>query len=1047
MNKHLKLILVLLVLALTVTALAITVGASGTDTEPALSIKNLSISLENAIFMNFKVASTGINDPNTIELLLWKNVPEEYKKGSEDTALSTEGTETESGYEVFKYTDLAAKNMTEYVYVCAYASIDGKDVYSAPAKFSIAMYAYMQKNASTPDAELVALIDGMLDYGALAQTYFKHNTEFLANEATYQIRVTNGLLEDNFALGWYFEGQSFTLTANPAPDGKVFSHWENSAGENIGTTEVLACAATKVDTYTAVYKDDTRIPESSEGLEFSLNADGESYTVTGLGSCTDTEIVIGTYKGLPVTAIGKEAFKAKGITGVIINDCVKNIGVHAFYDCTSLTSVTIPDSVILIGAGPFANCTSLTSITVSDNNTAFKSIDGNLYSKDGKILVQYAAGKKDRIFTVPSSVTTIGNYAFFYHKSLTSLTIPDSVTSIGANAFYGCSSLTSATISNSLANIGANAFHGCSKLAKIYIANVDTWCNIAGLSNLTSYGTSGKQLYLKNELITELVIPSGVTSIDNYAFNRFTNLTSVTIPNSVTNIGDYAFSGCTSLASVNIGNSVTSIGDYAFSGCTSLTSVTIPNSVTNIGDYAFSGCTSLASNITIPDGVTSIGNHTFAGTNIASVTIPNSVTSISASAFQSCASLTSVTIPDSVTSIGANAFFLCSNLTCVTISNSVKTIERGAFHGCSNLSKLTLGNSLTNIGNSAFAECSSLVSVTIPDSVTSIGSYAFRRCTSLTSITVSNDNTSYKSIDGNLHSKDGKILIQYAAGEKDTNFTIPDCVTRIEYYAFDGCTSITGVIIPNSVTSIGNYAFLGCTSLTIYCEAENQPSGWNSNWNPSNCPVIWEYKAEAESSEGLDFSLNADGESYTVTGLGSCTDTEIVIGTYKGLPVTAIGSSAFSSKGITGVIIGDSVTSIGYHAFYNCDSLKSVTIGNSVTSIGESAFYNCDSLKSVTIPDSVTSIGYSAFSDCTSLTSVIIGNSVTSIGSDAFAGCSSLTSVIIPDSVTYVGEWAFAYCSSLTIYCEAACQPSVWHSYWNYSNCPVVWGYKAEEQN
>ena len=153
---------------------------------------------------------------------------------------------------------------------------------------------------------------------------------------------------------------------------------------------------------------------------------------------------------------------------------------------------------------------------------------------------------------------------------------------------------------------------------------------------------------------------------------------------------------------------------------------------------------------------------------------------------------------------------------------------------------------------------------------------------------------------------------------------------------------------------------------------------------------------EPEPSEGLEFELNDDGASYAVTGVGTCTDTNVVIPSkYDGLPVTSIGD----------------------YAFYDCSSLTSITIPDSVTTIGEYAFYYCSNLTSIVIPDSVTSIGDSAFDYCTSLTSVTIPNSVTSIGNAAFRDCSSLTSVTIGDSVTFIGYAAFRTCYNLTTVC------------------------------
>ena len=348
-------------------------------------------------------------------------------------------------------------------------------------------------------------------------------------------------------------------------------------------------------------------------------------------------------------------------------------------------------------------------------------------------------------------VRTIYDSAFG-NCNITSVIIPDSVTSIGNYAFYGCESLTG-----------------------VYINDISAWCAISfGDFNANPLNYAGN-LYLNGELVTNLVIPDGVTSIGKYAFSYCTSLTSVTIPDSVTSIGAYAFRGCKSLTSVTIPDSVTSIGNYAFDGCDNL-------KYNEYGNAYYLG------NVDNPYVVLVKAKNT----DITSVTIHENTRVIYYKAFYECSSLTSVSIPDSVTSIGSSAFYECTSLTSVTIPDSV-----------------------TSIGDYAFEDCTSLTSVTIPDSVTTIGNSAFYGCESLTGVYINDISAwcaiSFGNVNANPLNYAGNL---YLNGELVTNLVIPDGVTSIGDYAFYGCTSLTSVTIHDSVTSIGVNAFCDCTSLT-----------------------------------------------------------------------------------------------------------------------------------------------------------------------------------------------------------------------------------------
>ncbi len=345
MKKSLKRILiiavaVLMICAAVVVAIVASDVAKQNSAEVELKIYGANLSFSDSVYIKYAIDYKNV-DIEDITMLIWTEPQTEYVKGTEKAVLSNGYVDPEVGdYVIFDYKELAAKQMTDVVYARAYVKVGNTEYYSAPKKYSILQYAYnMMGKTSSPssDEKLIALLADMLNYGALAQKYTNYKTDTLATDEFVQVKLSGGTFEDGFNHGLYKVGTSLTITAPTSDEDFSFVGWRNSAGEIVSSNANYTVVVGETnELYTALYQGNT-----SDKLQYALNSDGITYSVSGIGECADTAIVVPSVVG------------SKLITG--IED-------GAFKDCADIKSITLSSNITRIGANAFSGCTSLESV-------------------------------------------------------------------------------------------------------------------------------------------------------------------------------------------------------------------------------------------------------------------------------------------------------------------------------------------------------------------------------------------------------------------------------------------------------------------------------------------------------------------------------------------------------------------------------------------------------------------------------------------------------------------------------------------------------------
>ena len=1036
-----------------------TVTVSATSEVPSISIVKNTLELDSAVFMNFKVKSTNIENPDDIKLLVWENYPGEFTISTADAILTSMNTEDGTGYHVFQYNNLAAKDMTKFVYARAYVEVDGTEIYSNTAKFSIAQYAYNVINNASSDEELKTLIGDMLTYGASAQRYFNHKTDFLATDEVVKIKVVNGKHFDGFSTGYYKAGTEITITANEPDDGYIFECWKDAEGTVLSTDNVFVISECENNIYTAEYSEvgstggdssDNESPdENTEGLAYRYREKEYTSSKTELPEpwvfeSIKTEYTHDNYQTIRIRASVSGSETSSGYTSSQADDWkLSNASKYCFHTGKSLVSEYMRKTGYNTGAEYIytsdPQSIDYTKYTNTGNKywefeccTTKTPYDVYCYYKWGEWSDWSATPieENDNIEVEIQKATILYRYRDKqYTTSKSSLSEPwvlynttTEYTHTGTQKVYLSSSETidssycvhsKESVRKYTAPSGGSWFYATSS------EYIDMLVNNSSLSSYTSQTgfycytcctskTSYKLYHYQkigewSDWSETPAIATENREVETKLDIHEHDYSVVVTPPSCTTEG-YSTYTCSSC-----GNGY--VSDYTDALGHSYIDEIVEPTCTEQG-YTKHICKVCGNNY-IDEYIDSLG-HNYEN-NVCTCCGEQSKSVID---LGTCGeNLTWTLYEEGLLTIEGKGkmydYFEVNTplrslspwyqykdiIKQVVFDNDVTSVGSYAFWLHKNIETVNIGNFVKTIGEKAFYSCENIKNIVLPDSVVIVYDWAFFGCINLV----------------NLHLGSSLEYIGESSFRGCTNLeslSFPDSLERIREYAFSGCTSLTSVNISSYITYIGSGAFHNCTSIiNVYTDIEKWCGIEFSN--PTANPLLY----------AKNFYL--DNELIT---------TELVIPNN----VSSIGKNAFNGYDeITKVIIPNSVTSIGETAFENCNNLVSVTIQGEIDIIGEAAFSSCenlssvvlsdgiktivdwmfagcDSLVSITIPNSVTSVGRQAFSNCSNLTSIIIPDSVTSIGSQAFSNCSNLTSITIPGSVTSIGDDAFYYCNNLT---------------------------------
>lgn len=669
-----------------------------------------------------------------------------------------------------------------------------------------------------------------------------------------------------------------------------------------------------------------------------------------------------------------------------------------------MESIFIPEGVRSIGSNAFFRCYSLASFDVAEGNERYKSVDGVLFSKGGKTLLNYPIASKRKSYSIPEGVETIGEDAFWHCATLETVYLPESVKKIGPSGFCYCLGLKTIYLPEAIEEIGRMAFSMCPSLG-------------------------------------EIAVPRKVEKIADYAFKDCASLRRLELSENVKSIGELAFYDCKSLTIVAPQGSFAE--EYAKENDVQFESLAFPREVVRevfipkdvqeldreLVNMVFGqnveridvdpenpsyrsvdgvllskdGKTLIKvpekrylQEYVVPSDVTTIGDMCFNGNYIQTITIPASVETVSSSAFGCVPTLwkfnvaednpnfksidgvlfskdgktlvsypsenprTAYVAPEGTTTISDLAFSSCNNLTNIRLSEGVETIGKGAFDCCYSLTDLELPQSLKKIDDGAFMNCLSLRNLRVPDGVSEIGAKAFET-TVFSGLPVPDTQTVVKTT---IYASKGSYAEQYAK-ENGMNVQLDEA---------NGAPTVSELILPKEQNVFDSYEF-----------------------------------SKIVTNENLErIEVDSENEVYrSVDGVLYTKDMKTLV-------------KVPSKYEVVDFVVPESVTSIGSDAFSNCARLKSVALSKNVETISPDAFLKCVALTAIDVSaenERFKSIdGALLTKDGKTLLCVpagtereeyVVPDGVETIGAVSFAFCASIESLVVPEGVKRIENLAF----------------------------------------